>query len=106
MPLIPFVKEDLKKLDKIFKLFSILDTTDLDCKKALHSNLSDYEDALMVETALRCRIDCIITRNTKDFSKASIKTRLPRNLRLLTMTVIPQTIVLLKQSSYLSSLKK
>ncbi len=67
------VTKTRKELDKLFKLFSVLDTTELDCKKALHSNLSDYEDALMVETALRCKVDCILTRNTKDFSKASIK---------------------------------
>ena len=61
-----------KELDKLFKLFNILDTTELDCKKALHSVLSDYEDALMFETALRSNLDCIVTRNTKDFSKATI----------------------------------
>lgn len=67
-----------KELDKLFKLFKVLDTTELDCRKALHSALSDYEDALMVETALRCKLDCIVTRNTKDYSKALIQIYSPK----------------------------
>ena len=73
------VAKTRKELNKLFKLFTILDTTELDCKKALQSALSDYEDALMVETSLRCKIDSIVTRNTKDFSKASIKIYSPED---------------------------
>ena len=47
----------------LFKLFSVLDTTELDCRKALLSPVSDFEDALMVETACRSGCDCIVTRN-------------------------------------------
>ena len=60
-------------LEKIFKLFGVLDTTELDCKKALLSDLSDYEDALMVETAIRNKLDGIVTRNTDDYLKSPIK---------------------------------
>ena len=60
-------------LSKLFSLFSVLDTTGDDCKKALFSPITDYEDAIMVETAKREGIDYIITRNIKDYSKSSIE---------------------------------
>ena len=60
-------------LSKLFSLFSVLDTTGDDCKKALFSPITDYEDAVMVETAKREGIDYIITRNIKDYSKSSIE---------------------------------
>jgi hypothetical protein len=53
-------------------LFHLLDTTSLDCRKAISSEISDYEDAIMVETAIRSEMDCIVTRNMKDYAKASI----------------------------------
>ena len=65
------------EIEKLFKLFKVLDTTELDCKKALLSPISDYEDALMVETAIRNKLDCIVTRNKDDYSKSPIKTFLP-----------------------------
>ena len=60
-------------LSKLFSLFSVLDTTGDDCKKALFSPITDYEDAIMVETAIRSEMDCIVTRNVKDYAKSSVK---------------------------------
>ncbi len=59
-------------LNKLFSLFNILDTSGMDCRKAVSSAISDYEDAVMVETAVRCEVDCIVTRNLKDYSKSSL----------------------------------
>lgn len=59
-------------LSKLYTLFHLLDTTSLDCRKAISSQLGDYEDAIMVETAIRSEMDCIVTRNTKDYAKAPI----------------------------------
>lgn len=56
---------------------SILDTTGLDCKKALLSPISDYKDAIMTETALRADVDCVITRNTRAYTQSRIKVLLP-----------------------------
>lgn len=39
---------------------------------ALSSDISDFEDAVMTETAIRSKMDCIITRNKKDYTKAGI----------------------------------
>lgn len=65
--------ETRKILSKLFTLFHLLDTTSLDCRKAISSEITDYEDAVMVETAIRSEMDCIVTRNVKDYTKSSIK---------------------------------
>lgn len=79
--LMKFNLHDEKKtrtiLKTLFQLFEILDTCSIDCEKALHSSLRDYEDALMNETAAREKISCIITRNIKDFQNSSIQAYLP-----------------------------
>lgn len=64
--------ETRKILSKLFMLFHLLDTTSLDCRKAISSEMNDYEDAIMVETAVRSGMDCIVTRNIKDYSKAAV----------------------------------
>lgn len=66
-------KETRKILSKLFSLFHILDTGSLDCRKALSSEIRDYEDAVMVETAIRTEMDCIVTRNVKDYAKSPVK---------------------------------
>ena len=59
-------------LNTLFGLFDILDTTGVDYRKELSAEIADYEDAIMIETALRSGMDCIVTRNLKDYSKVSI----------------------------------
>ena len=41
------------------------------------SEMTDFEDAVMVETALRCGMDCIVTRNVKDYVKSMIEVYQP-----------------------------
>ena len=59
-------------LTKLCALFGLLDTTALDIRKAISAEISDFEDAVMVETAVHSGVDCIVTRNTKDYAKAQI----------------------------------
>lgn len=59
-------------LTKLFQLFEIADTAAIDCKRALSSDTSDFEDGVMIETALRIGADCIITRNIKDYKKVAV----------------------------------
>ena len=61
-----------KILGKLFTLFHVLDTASLDCRKAISSEISDYEAAIMVETAIRSGMGCIVTRNVKDYAKSSV----------------------------------
>ena len=70
---VPFAEAAQKILSKLFTLFHLLDTTSLDCRKAISSEIGDYEDAIMVETAIRSEMDCIVTRNVKDYAKSSVK---------------------------------
>ena len=54
--------------------------------------ISDFEDAVMVETTVRSGADCIVTRNTKDYSKAPIPVYAPAEfIELLTETSEDQT---------------
>ena len=65
-------------LNKLFALFDVLDTAGIDCRKAVLSPVSDFEDAVMVETALRSEVDCIVTRNLRDFTKSPVPVYEPR----------------------------
>ena len=49
----------------------------MDIRKAISAEVSDFEDAVMIETAVRSGADCIVTRNTKDYSKAPIPVYAP-----------------------------
>ena len=64
-------------LTKLFILFDVLDTAGMDARRAISSNISDYEDAVMIETA-------IVTRNVKDYSLSSVPIYSPSDfLKLL-----------------------
>ncbi len=65
-------KESREKLNQLLTILGLLDTTCDDVFHAISSSVSDFEDAVMIETAVRSRMDCIITRNTKDYAKASL----------------------------------
>lgn len=64
-------------LKKLLMSFGILDTSALDCRNALTSPISDFEDALLVETAYRTGVDYIVTRNIRDFSRSVIQAVTP-----------------------------
>ena len=59
-------------INKIFPLFKLADTTAEDCRIAIYSQTSDFEDAVMIETAKRINADCIVTRNLRDYSVSPI----------------------------------
>ncbi len=64
-------------LKKLFSLFDVIDTFGIDCINAISSQLGDYEDAVMSETAYRNSVDYIVTRNVKDYSKSKVPVLLP-----------------------------
>lgn len=64
-------------LSKLFTIFEVLDTAGMDCRRAIPSEISDYEDAVMVETAVRTESDCIVTRNKRDFQKSGVPVYTP-----------------------------
>lgn len=66
-------------MGKLFQLFMIYDTNAEDCINALHSDMADYEDAVLAEVAKRNKVDYIITRNVKDYANSSIKAIPPKD---------------------------
>jgi len=65
-------KDTRSVLNNLFCLFELLDTTGMDCRHALSSAISDFEDAVMAESAIRANVDCIVTRNVKDYTKSTV----------------------------------
>ncbi len=66
-----------ERLIVLLIIVGLLDTTAEDVCHALSSNISDFEDAIMIETGIRCRMDCIVTRNTKDYSQKRLSIYTP-----------------------------
>jgi predicted nucleic acid-binding protein len=71
-------KQAREILAKLFSIFEVVDTTAIDCQKAILTDVGDYEDAVMIETAIRIQADCIITRNLQDYSKSTIPVYSPK----------------------------
>lgn len=71
-------KQSRDVLNKLFFLFQVLDTKSSDCINAVASLIPDYEDAVMVETAVREKIHCIVTRNIHDYSQSKIEVLSPK----------------------------
>ncbi|MBQ1315618.1 MAG: PIN domain-containing protein [Erysipelotrichaceae bacterium] len=70
-------------LSILLDTFWLVNSNAEDAINALTSKARDYEDALMIETAISCHSDCIITRNTKDYCNSAVKTYEPQEfLRL------------------------
>ncbi len=58
---------------RLVKTLTVLDTTRELCLLAFDSPVSDFEDAVLVESAIRWGADCIVTRNTSDFAASPIE---------------------------------
>lgn len=64
-------------IGKLATLFEIVDTQSIDLKKAIPSPAPDFEDAVMIETAARCELDAIITRNVSHFAPSPVAVLTP-----------------------------
>ena len=65
-------KKARKILTNLFAIFKIIDAKGIDCEKALLRENGDFEDAMLIESALREKIDCIVTRNLVHFQNAQV----------------------------------
>lgn len=70
-------QEARSKLNQLLSIVGMLDNTANDMFHAISSEITDFEDAVMIETALRSGIDCIVTRNIKDYQKAPVPVYTP-----------------------------
>ncbi len=60
-------------LGELFDLFHIIPVTEDILRKALNSQINDYEDAVIEISSLKNEVNCIITRNLSDFKNSNIK---------------------------------
>ena len=64
----------------LLSLLKLVDSRADEASKALTSNINDYEDALMVQTATANRMDYIVTRNVKDYKNSPVKAVTPADM--------------------------
>ncbi len=67
------LKKARTALGYIISMFEIAPVTRAVIERALNSRFNDFEDAILEESGKIAGVDCIITRNVKDFKHASIK---------------------------------
>lgn len=67
-------------LMNLMDALEVLDTTKELCLLAFRSPVSDFEDAVLVESAKRWSADFIVTRNTSDFTASSVEAITPTEL--------------------------
>lgn len=71
--------ETIKILSQLEEWTETIDVSKGVIKKALGSSFKDFEDAIQYNCAKTLnKIDCIVTRDTKDFKTSSIPTMTPK----------------------------
>lgn len=71
--------ETIKILSQLEEWTETIDVSKDVIKKALGSSFKDFEDAIQYNCAKTLnKIDCIVTRDTKDFKSSSIPTLTPK----------------------------
>ena len=73
-------KASRQVLSKLITLFRLVDTAGVDCRHAIPSAVTDYEDAVMIETAIRIEADCIVTRNGRDYKLSGVPVYSPKEM--------------------------
>lgn len=63
-------RDALRRLISIFEIATVNRPV---IERALGSKISDFEDAVLAEAALMVGVDCIVTRNPKDFAGSALK---------------------------------
>jgi predicted nucleic acid-binding protein len=77
-------KQNTKIISGIIKMFEIIELNKVLLEKALFSNSTDYEDAVIIESAKDKNIDYIITKNIKDFKNSPIRVLRPEEYLMIT----------------------
>lgn len=66
-------KDEAKgRLYGLLFVVDMLDSKADDVRLAIESDIPDFEDAVMAQTALRSGMDFIVTRNTHDYEKSLV----------------------------------
>jgi predicted nucleic-acid-binding protein len=67
----------VKIIERLLSMLTVIDVTSEILLGALHSSITDYEDAVVEVSALKRAIPYIVTRNIKDFVRSQVKAILP-----------------------------
>ena len=62
-----------ESMGKLLQLVGIADALGEDVQAAVASNMADFEDALVAAIAERCHMECIVTRNVKDYVDSPVR---------------------------------
>lgn len=73
-------KEALSQIKNLLKIFQITQVDKSCLESALNSKITDFEDAVLDESAYRERVDGIVTRNEKDFKHSKLSIYNPEEL--------------------------
>ena len=68
-----------KIMNHLFALFELIDSRGIDCEMALLRENGDFEDAMLIESAVREKIDCIVTRNAEHFKNSPVAVHDPES---------------------------
>jgi len=70
----------IKSLSWIMRRFKVIEVNAMILGKSLHSEIDDYEDAVIEVSAYENNADCILTRDISDFKKSMVKAATPEEL--------------------------
>lgn len=74
-----------KHLSEILAMFTVAAVDEKVLVEALNLGLPDFEDAVLHQAAVAADCRAIVTRNTKDFTKATISVFAPQELLAVTI---------------------
>ena len=66
-------QESRQELHRLLSLFEIAPVNRAVVEEALRSTIEDFEDAVLEQSGRLAAVEAIITRNTRDFRRASLK---------------------------------
>jgi predicted nucleic acid-binding protein len=69
-----------KVISQLMKRFDVIEINQGILNKALDSEITDFEDAVIEVSAIDRNVDYILTRNIKDFTKSKIPAKTPEEL--------------------------
>ncbi|MDE5779280.1 MAG: PIN domain-containing protein [Lachnospiraceae bacterium] len=67
-------------MGKLYSLAGILEVKEEDLVEALASPIADYEDAVVEQVARRSDMECIVTRNEKDYEAGLTQIFSPKDI--------------------------
>jgi hypothetical protein len=74
-------------IGKLLALFELIDSLAIDCQNALGINNGDYEDAILIESAVRAGVDCIVTRNPAHYRESPVRVYAPDEFYCTEITI-------------------